>query len=111
MEEEQSSATASLKNKLKQTPCLSNCFPNNNNDKTLGSDDCMWLSKIRNKCCDLINCINCHRQRCLSTDFGYWLSYALNFDDDGFNEISLQGVCGCRLKRWQRQELLARRSR
>ncbi|KAH7860374.1 hypothetical protein Vadar_012726 [Vaccinium darrowii] len=79
MEEEQSSTTASLKNKLKQTLCPSN--KNNNND------DCLRLPEIRNKCRDLINRISFHRRRCSTVDFKYDpLSYALNFDDGGFND-------------------------
>ncbi|KAH7860831.1 hypothetical protein Vadar_018510 [Vaccinium darrowii] len=77
MEDEQSSTTASLKNKLKQTLCLSN----NNND------DCLRLPEIRNKCRDLISRIGCHRRRCSSADFKYDpLSYALNFDQGGFDD-------------------------
>ncbi|KAH7841941.1 hypothetical protein Vadar_026940 [Vaccinium darrowii] len=74
MEEEQSSPTASLKNKLKQTLCLSN-------------KDCLRLPEIRNKCRDLISRIGCHRRHCSPADFKYDpLSYALNFDQGGFND-------------------------
>ncbi|KAF7153979.1 hypothetical protein RHSIM_Rhsim01G0050100 [Rhododendron simsii] len=79
MEEEQSNTSTSLRNKLKQTLCLSYCFPNNHRREAL-----------ENKCRDLINCIGRHLQRrrhCSMADFKYDpLSYALNFDEGGFNE-------------------------
>ncbi|KAE9462653.1 hypothetical protein C3L33_05449, partial [Rhododendron williamsianum] len=81
MEEEQSNTSPSLRNKLKQTLCLSYCFPNNNNSNR--------REALENKCRDLINRIGRHLQRrhCSMADFKYDpLSYALNFDEGDFNE-------------------------
>ncbi|KAF7152796.1 hypothetical protein RHSIM_Rhsim01G0052800 [Rhododendron simsii] len=79
-----SNTSPSLRNKLKQTLCLSYCFPNNNNDHHHRRE------ALENKCRNLINRIGRHLQRrrhCSMADFKYDpLSYALNFDEGGFNE-------------------------
>ncbi|KAI8570539.1 hypothetical protein RHMOL_Rhmol01G0042200 [Rhododendron molle] len=78
--EEQSNKSPSLRNKLRQTLCLSNCFPKNDNHRR---------EALENKCRDLINRIGRHLQRrhCSMADFKYDpLSYALNFDEGDFNE-------------------------
>ncbi|XP_047324266.1 uncharacterized protein LOC124927827 [Impatiens glandulifera] len=93
----------SLKTKLKQTFCLSCCFPTtrrqSSESPSSSSDDrpsllrapTFWmksdLPEIKDKCRNLIGRIGGrHRRNSTSADFHYDpLSYALNFDDGSFD--------------------------
>ncbi|XP_059637831.1 uncharacterized protein LOC132279806 [Cornus florida] len=108
MEDEQSTSP-SLKNKLKQTLCLSCCFRSNRRDTldSPSSDDkprllrtpSTWLKsraqelpEIKDKCRHLITRIGKHHRRHSSADFRYDpLSYSLNFDG-GYEDTQLDDV-------------------
>ncbi|XAR66810.1 hypothetical protein NMG60_11013154 [Bertholletia excelsa] len=99
MEDEQCTSP-SLKDKLRQTLCLSCCFRNSRRESLVSPTSSDYRptlvrasSEIRDKCRHLINRIGRNQQRrnTSSADFRYDpLSYSLNFDEADLDEAPLQ---------------------
>lgn len=88
--EPMNSYSPSLKNKIKQTMCLSCCFRSNRRETLEPPASSMWWLKtkvhefpeMKEKCRNIFNRMRNHHRRHSSTDFHYDpLSYSLNFED------------------------------